>query len=81
LILVTAEGVDMGIKTVTFAKNGNGIDSIKIDTSRSMIYQACRQLPLISGLKYRFTGKNGNRIEYEGSDGYIEIQADIKDIK
>ena len=71
----------MSIKTVIFAKNGNGIDSIKIDTARSMIYQGCRQLPLISGLKYRFTGKGGNRIEYGSSDGYIEIQADIKEIK
>lgn len=70
----------MSIKTVVFAKNPSGIDSIKIDTTRSMIYQACRQLPLISGLKYRFKGKGGNRIEYEGANGYIEIQADIKSI-
>lgn len=70
----------MAIKTVTFARNPNGIDSIKIDTSRRMIYQACRQLPLISGLKYRFTGKGGNRIEYGSSDGYHEIPADIKSI-
>ena len=70
----------MSIKTVVFAKNPNGIDSIKIDTTRSMIYQGCRQLPLISGLKYRFVGKGGNRIAYNGGEKYIEIQADIKSI-
>ena len=68
----------MSIKTVIFAKNPNGIDSIKIDTSCSMIYQGCRQLPLISGLKYRLMGEGGNRIAYSGGDKWVEIQADIK---
>ena len=70
----------MSIKTVTFTKNGSGVNKIKIDTKAQTIYSALGSLPLIAGRHYRLIGKNGSRIEYRSGNGYVEIQADIKSI-
>ncbi len=69
----------MSIKTVTFAKNGNGLDSIEIDTKSSTISRTCLQLPLITGRRYRLI-KGGRRIEVLFSRGWANIPADIKSI-
>ncbi len=67
----------MSIKTVTFAKNGHGIDSISINTANNTIYLTCSALPAISGRHYRLA-KQGSRLEYRSGSGYVEVPADIK---
>lgn len=69
----------MSIKTVMFAKNGHGIDSIKIDTKTQTIYSTCAALPAITGRHYRLLN-HGTRIAFKQGIGYEFIQADIKSI-
>ncbi len=70
----------MSIKTVTFAKNGHGIDSIKIDTTTQTVYSGCRALPPIAGLHYQLLNR-GTRISIKNGAGGMMVQADIKSIK
>lgn len=69
----------MSIKTVTFAKNGHGITSIKIDTKTNTIYTACASLPAIAGRHYRLLNRS-TRIAFKQGVGYEIVQADIKSI-
>ena len=70
----------MSIKTVTFAKNGHGVDEIEINTEDNTIWRGCEAFPFISMRHYRLI-KRGTRIEFMQIRSYIEIQADIKSIK
>lgn len=70
----------MSIKTVQFAKNGNGIKSIQIDTKSSTVFGTCSQLPLILNRRYRLV-KSGSRMEVLFHRGWADIPADIKSIK
>lgn len=69
----------MSIKTIAFAKNGHGIDSISINTADNTIYLTCSALPAISGRHYRLA-KKGTRLEYRSGSEYVEVPADIKSI-
>lgn len=70
----------MSIKTVTFAKNPNGIDSMRIDTKSQTIYSTCSALPTLAGRHYQLLNR-GTRLSFRQGVGYEIIQADIKSIK
>lgn len=69
----------MSIKTITFAKNALGVDSMQVDTAKQTIWQSCAVFPTLAGRHYRLT-RSDQRMEFRQADKYIEIQADIKSI-
>lgn len=77
LILVTARGRVMSIKTVIFAPNASGITAIDIDTDKWVIKSTCAHLVSIYNRACRLT-KGGTRLEYRQGSRYQEVPADIK---